>query len=331
MNVSIGDLSQTLLLKRHVAATKTALQAHATEVATGRVADIPAHLRGDLSALAGFDTALARLSGHRAVATEAAMIAQVQQTALGQVSSVADAAASRLITAAQGGSAGIDAAARAVAQDFRAAIAALSLRHGDRAVFAGIASDGPAMAGVDAIIAAAMDAISGAVSADEVSGRLGTWFDDPAGFQTAAYRGAAPLPPLTIAPDDAIALDITAADPSLRDTLRGLLAGALLAQGALSGNPAERGKLAVQAGEILATSATDRAHLTARLGQTEARIDQAQSRIAAETSALEIARAGLVEADPYTAATGLEDARSRLEALYTLTARISRLSLADYM
>lgn len=331
MLVSIGDLAQSLLMKRHVAATKAAMQARSTEVATGRVADVTAHLRGDMSALAGLETSLARLAGHRAVATEAALVAQVQQTALGQVSSLADAASSRLLAASQGGQSGVDAAANAVAQDFRAALAALSLRHGERAVFSGTATDGPALAGADTVIAAAMSAISGAASAEEVTARLSAWMDDATGFRAMAYRGGDPAPPLPIAPDETAALDITATDPAIRGTLQGLLMGAVLAQGALAGDPAARSELALRAGEFLAADATDRAFLTARLGQTEARIAQAQSRIAAESSTLELARAGLVEADPFAAATGLEEARSRLEALYTLTARISRLSLVDYL
>jgi flagellar hook-associated protein 3 FlgL len=35
--------------------------------------------------------------------------------------------------------------------------------------------------------------------------------------------------------------------------------------------------------------------------------------------------------DPYEAATKLEAAQSQLEALYTVTARLSRLNLVDFL
>ena len=39
----------------------------------------------------------------------------------------------------------------------------------------------------------------------------------------------------------------------------------------------------------------------------------------------------IVAADPFDAATGLQAAEAQLEALYTLTARLSRLSLTEYL
>ncbi len=69
----------------------------------------------------------------------------------------------------------------------------------------------------------------------------------------------------------------------------------------------------------------------ARVGTTQAQISAAITRNGAEQSALEIAQAGIVSADPYDAATRLEDLQTRIEALYLITARVSRLSLADYI
>jgi flagellar hook-associated protein 3 FlgL len=78
-------------------------------------------------------------------------------------------------------------------------------------------------------------------------------------------------------------------------------------------------------------SASDRASLQGRLGLTQARIDQAQTRNTAEQSMLEIARADLVAIDPFEAATRMEAAQTQLETLYSVTARLSRLSLVDFL
>jgi flagellar hook-associated protein 3 FlgL len=68
-----------------------------------------------------------------------------------------------------------------------------------------------------------------------------------------------------------------------------------------------------------------------RVGTTQAQIVSAVTRNGAEESALEIARAGIVSADPYDAASRLEELQTRIEALYLITARVSRLSLSEYI
>ena len=44
-----------------------------------------------------------------------------------------------------------------------------------------------------------------------------------------------------------------------------------------------------------------------------------------------MARGGMVGVDGYDTATALQETQARLETLYTLTARLSRLKLADYL
>ena len=63
----------------------------------------------------------------------------------------------------------------------------------------------------------------------------------------------------------------------------------------------------------------------------EAQIDAAQARNANESFALQIARNDLVSADPYETASKLQETEAQLEMIYTITARMTRLSLLDYM
>ena len=60
-------------------------------------------------------------------------------------------------------------------------------------------------------------------------------------------------------------------------------------------------------------------------------MEQAATRNDAEGTGLRIMHNRLASADPYEAATALTDAEARLEKLYALTARLSRLSLMDYL
>jgi flagellar hook-associated protein 3 FlgL len=71
--------------------------------------------------------------------------------------------------------------------------------------------------------------------------------------------------------------------------------------------------------------------MQARIGAQEARAADGLARAEARAASLQIIRTELLEADPYETATALESATQRLDALYLVTARLSRLSLTEYL
>ena len=71
--------------------------------------------------------------------------------------------------------------------------------------------------------------------------------------------------------------------------------------------------------------------LARRIGTVEAQIEVARSRNSAEETSLDILRSEIGSVDPYEAGTRLETIRSQLESLYLVTARVARLSLAEYL
>ena len=89
--------------------------------------------------------------------------------------------------------------------------------------------------------------------------------------------------------------------------------------------------LAQIAGTSLLQAQSDRTVLAGRLGVVQAVIDQAQTRNSAEESALKLARSDLLSVDSYEATTRMEAAQNQLETLYAVTARLSRLSLVDFL
>ena len=60
-------------------------------------------------------------------------------------------------------------------------------------------------------------------------------------------------------------------------------------------------------------------------------VEQADTRNGAQQTALSLARSNLVAADPYETASALTQTEGNLQTLYALTARLSRLSLTDYL
>ncbi len=330
--VSIGDLSQSLMLRHQNAATKAELQRLTGMLTSGRVADVTAHLGGNLAPLAGLDASMTRLQGYAEVTAEAARHGSVLQTVFGMIDSTANQLSSGLLTAGQGGSpALVTGAALQAKQALEQVVGVMNTRVADRSVLSGVATDLPALVDADTLLAQAGAVVAGAVGVSGVEKALQDWLDDPSGYAVQSYRGGDARPPVDIAEGESAHLDVTATDPALRATLKGLLMGALLAQGLFAGQTQARADLALRAGESLSESAPDRAHLAARVGIAEAQIAAAQTRNSAESSALALARNEMVGADGYETATSLQEAQTRLETLYTLTARLSRLNLADYL
>ncbi|MFT4149354.1 MAG: flagellin [Paracoccaceae bacterium] len=329
---SLGDMTQTLLLRRQQSALKSEMQTLSGELTTGIAQDTAAHLGGNVSALAGIETALTRIDAFRSATAQMTLLAQGMQTALDTIGTLATDLGPQLLTAASGsGEQSVDALGADARQRFATAVSALNARVGDKTIFAGVNSSGAAVAGAEDILAALSAATAGATTAADVEAAVSAWFDDPAGFSAIAYQGGAARPGVTVAPGETAQLSVTADDPAIREVLKGLAMAALLDTGVLAGDTAARADLAAAAGEKLAEAETGRAYLAARIGIVEAQVDTAATRNETETSALKVARSDLVSVDSYEASTRLDEAETQLNLLYALTARLGNLSLLEYL
>lgn len=329
--VGHGDASLTTILSRQTAQLRAEIERRSTELTTGLHRDLGAAVGGDFSALAAVEQSLARLKGHAAGTAEAALFADAMQAALGMISDGADALGADILRAVgPAREASVDSVAMEAGRAFSTAVAALNTRFSERALFSGVNAETAPLPAAEAILSALEIAIGGAATAADVQAAVAGWFASPAGYD-ALYAGGAARGPLPIAAGETASLPVTALDPAIRDTLRALATAALLDRGLLADQPEARAQLMKATGEDLATGGEARAQLRARVGTVQAQVAAAQTRNAAEASALEIARAGITAADPYDTATVLEDLQSRLESLYLVTSRVSRLSLAEYL
>ncbi|MDN5786484.1 flagellin [Pseudorhodobacter sp.] len=332
--ISLGDMAQNFMLRRMTSSLKLDARIAAQELTSGRTADSGKALRGDHSRLAGIETSLNRLNGYRSATDAAALTAGAQQQALGVVDRLTDGLAISLLDAEtlhHGGM--LNARIADATERFEAVISALNTRQGEKTLFAGIASDTRAVAPSGSILTAVETAISaaGAVSAADIELAVDNWFNASGGFAALGYTGGASQTPISVSAEDKADLAITAADPALRDTLKSLTLAALAGRPSVAPNADTRVDLARRAGGLLLQANSDRAVLSGRLGVVQARIDQAQTRNQAESTALQMARSDLLSVEPYEAATRMEAAQNQLETLYSVTARLSRLSLVDFL
>jgi flagellar hook-associated protein 3 FlgL len=326
---TIGDLSQSFQLRRDNARLKGDLQRLTAELASGRTTDLRTTTRGDLRPLGALERSVTLLSSFRTSNAEAALFAEIAQSALADVEARAGTlSATALLARSSAVPAQIDALGREGTQAFEAAVSRLNVQAAGRTVFAGVATDGPALRPAPDILDALQIATAGATTAADVITTLDAWFGTGGAFETAAYSGSTDtLRPFRVSPAESVDVPVTALAPELRDTLKGLALSALLDRGVLAGNVAERAALAGASGEALIAARDGLVNVRAVVGDAEAAIERARVRNGTELAAAELARATIVESDPFRAATDLQAVQGQLESLYAVTARLSRLSL----
>ena len=330
--VSVGDLAQSFVLRNRSAALREELQTLSGEMITGLAADQAVHLSGDFVPVAALEASLAQLAAFKSITDEMSIFATAMQSAIATIdSSASDLGLSLLAASSSTSPTQINASGFDAQQRFELAVSTLNTRFGDRSLFAGMATNGAALVGAETILTALDAEIAGALTAGDIVTAISNWFDAPTGFAAMAYLGAGTLAPLRVAPGESAQIDVTALDPALVATLKGLAIGAMLNRGALAGDLVGRAQLSRASAESLITTQTDRALLAARLGTTEAQVGAAEVRNQAEATSLGLARLDLLALDPYETASKLEERQSQLELLYAITARMSRLSLVNYL
>lgn len=333
---SIGDLAMGLQMRHQNTQLKEHLTRLSAEVISGVQQDVGKAVSGDFMALSGIERGLRTLEAYKLSTDEAALFTGTLQTALGRVADAASALGTPLLAAASAADAvQVDALAFDARQKLGTMVSALNLRVADRYALSGTATDTPPLIDAETILSALQGAVAGALTVEDIADAVTDWFDAPAGgggFLDVAYQGATEdLAPFLLGEGESADIALTATDPRLRAAMAGVALAALLDTGLSEGDTLARSQIAERAGTLNLNAEAGLTALRAELGTSEARIEEAATRNSAEASALQIARTTLIGADPYDSAAELEAVKTQLETLYTLTARVAQLSLADYI
>ena len=332
--VSIGDLAISLQQRNLNGQLKRQAGVLGRELASGRVADTARALDGGLDRLAQLRRRLTLLDAYTRSASELAFRASSQQGALAELqSAVTETGNAALVTASSAAATGIDATAQSARQQFRRVIAALNTQTAGQSLFAGRASDAPALLPADDILDLLEPMVSGETTAAGVLAVVDDFFNQPGGgFETDAYLGAdASGGPVRVARGQSAELPATAADPRLRAALQGLASAALLSRGVLSGNTGERTALLRSAGETLVSATSGVIDMRAEIGATEERLQAVSIRNDAERVAAEKTLGSLLTVDGYEVASRLQQTETSLESLYITTARLAQLTLTRFL
>lgn len=331
--ISLGDGAQPFIMQRQNVQLKTSLQQLSTELSTGVASDAGKALAGNFTPLAGLTQSLGALAAYKTATDLASTLAAAQQTALGTMDSAATDLASGLLTASSGAQpTELQTIARQSEGALTNAVAQMNARAAGRSIFAGAATDQPALSSVQDFLVQVQNAVSGRATAAGVETALRDWFQSPTGYAATAYHGSAdPASAIPIAPGETAPSGVTALDPAVVDTLTGLAMGAMIDSPGLQGKPSEQAALAAAAGQSLLSGTDARTALGASIGTVQTLITAAQTRNSAESSSLQQAQSTMLSVDPYATASQLQQTQTQLQTLYALTAQIASLSLSNYL
>jgi len=331
---TLGDMRQHFLTARHNTFLKTELNTLVQELTSGEVADVTSHLGPDQTHLSAVDRQLEILQRFSQANSESAQLLSRMQTALSGIDDHRAMASSALLTIddASSQSQVKDAAAIALSS-FSASIKTLNMRSAERAMFGGNNISANPLADADQIMDALRIELSGLTDANSISDAIEDWFDTTGGgFETVGYLGdASGFITRAVEEGQTLEIGIRADDPAIRDTLKSFAKAALAGDPTLTLDLSARKDLQMQSGVDLLTEAASLASLQGRLGYAEGQVEQAAARTSAQMSSFGIMRNDLVSSDPFETATRLQSVQLQLETHYTLTARLSRLSLTEYL
>lgn len=320
----IPDSLMTAKLSRTVADLRERISTTAQEAVTGRYSDLTEHLGGRIGRA---------MLGQKAITD----IAQ-QRTRLSLREGRLD-VMQRSLTTIQENTIGLDTRMQAaigsndpiarssVVRDARAALqdafSTLNTRHGERFLFAGDATSTQPFAAVADLLDDIEQLATTATSANDFAAALDTYFDTPGGgWQQDIYAGTA-----TVSDTDSV----TGTEPGIADLVRGLAVMVVVGSDGSLLSPTENAAALGAGANTLSSGQTALTNLRADRGVIQGQIEQQKISLDIEETILTVSFNQMTARDQYEAASELRLLETNLEASYALTARLSNLSLINYL
>ena len=332
--LSIGELSRNTLMSQQNRQIKNRIEMLSEQIVTGQVKNITNHLNGNFHELADIEHRLKALKHYKQSMQQAASMLNVTQLSLQNIHDRTQTLHDKLRQADQlyntSSRTAFKTESRAV---FDAAISSLNTQYSGRSLFAGAAHEKPALATAGDIYSKLKTLINGMTTANNIATAVENWFNGSGGgFETSGYLGTKiKSGPIQLAKGQDADWPVKADDAKLRPTLQFLALAALALDTDITIPQAERLALVEKSTIGLDQNKNDLIDLQANIGSLKARITRMQTSQFFEKTSLELAKTTLIGVDQYEITTRFEAANNQLKLLYSMTARLSKLSLVDYL
>jgi flagellar hook-associated protein 3 FlgL len=334
--ITIGqsDLASAMKLSEQNTRTKMALEVASSELSNSMKDNLVEATAGDLGKLFAIDRTLSRLSSEADAIHLAGGKSAIAQTALGNIHENLVDFGPQLLSAVERGD---TQSSRLIASDARHALGAvvtsLNVRYGRHSIFAGAALDQQAVAPTEVIISDITAIVAGAADSTVALIAIDDYFFSPAGgFETNIFLGATQDgPPFRDENGEIIEYAQRADSFGIRNAIRALTIAVVASDAPNFMNTPDQVDLLREAGNSAISATGDITTLRETLGFAEGRIENAEARNQSMSGVFELERAAIISADPYETATKFEALQVQLQTIYTITARLSNLSLMNFL
>lgn len=330
----ISDLASGLNLRVRNTQIRRNLDTVSEELATGKKSNLLKAAGGDVSMLFSLERTIKILASERAAIFVTTGRAELIQLNLDQMQNgIADLGPELLAAVERGDYHAMTLISGSAEDLLMNVVAGLNARHAGNSLFAGAASDQPALASAEilindiaAIVAAAPDSTTALSSIDSY------FFDFGGGFEINIYTGSASSAPAFVDAaggehDYAIKADVTEVRKMLRSLTVAVVASSDVG---FLGTANQVGLLRDAATSAIEVNG-EMIELRERLGFFEGYLSQINAQNVAKSHVFELERNAIIATDPYETATMFEALQNQLETVYTITARLSKLSLVNYL
>ncbi|WFE75370.1 hypothetical protein [Roseinatronobacter sp. S2] len=331
--LALGDMARSHLLRQNSNSVKRQMTSLQHELISGQVNDKLRRTGGEAALLASLQRSMSMSKTNQTNAVTISTFLNAQQEALNRVSDITKDKAAYLIrpelfSTDDRLSGAVDRADAAL----RDITTLLNSSLGGKSIFAGRNSDSPALRDVDGMISSIVSIIPADADYQTIDQVVSDWFAPGGAFELEGYMGG-PEKAEAISLGDGynLRLDLTASDTAIRSILAELTKGAVLKQGLLSDQPDQQRLLLRNIGANLFSAASALQLTQEHLGIKQAYTEEARTEADASYTSSQIALNELLAVDEYDVASRLQDAMARLDKIYLMTARLSRLSLSEYL
>lgn len=232
---------------------------------------------------------------------------------------------------------GNDDAVRAVsteaATSLQSIMEALSIKHGTRNLFSGDATNTPPFASSDELLDDIKQILTTSATSADAEAALDTYFNDAlGGFNTDIYQGGSGnAASIRLGNNETINMDIRGDNQAIKDTLRGLSVLAASTDVGMDLSSDMFKDIYTSAVTAASNGNTGLITLEASMGNYAATINTMEDRNSTEKNTLTAAYQAIAGRDQFEAASELKQLEVALESSYIITARISDLSLTNYL
>jgi len=330
VNISVPDILSFSRISQNVADLKSRVDTTRTESVTGRYEDVTKQANGDVGGVHIIRKAIDDARLFRENIGVALSRAQVTQTIMSNIGADSSRIATEM-TAAIGrdDQAMVNVLINDAAATLAVSFSALNVTFGGRSLFSGDATDRPPLAAPEQLIADIEAIMAGAVDAADAQTQIDFYFNNPAGgFATSIYQGGVnDASSVEIAPGTRVDVSANASDQPIKDMLRGLATVAA----AKSATFADVDSVILNGTSTALNAQAVLVDQRAAIGVNEQRLASAIERYETEETILTTLYNDKTLRDPFEAASELQLLETQLEASYLLTARMARLSLANFL